>query len=96
VGDGDRIQVQTEARAGRPLHSVETESFHRPTWIGYLSADGAASLDPPPDLIPERTSDGGQLMMAGVIRPDSSDAAQMKRADLLTEIMAERGHDPRP
>ena len=77
-----------------PAIRVETESFHRLTWLAYLTADRTKGLELPPDMVTERTPDGGLLMIAAQERPDPSNVAQMKRADLLTTIMAERGRDP--
>jgi len=65
---------------------VET-SRHDITWMGYLSAELARGLAPPADLICERTSDGGLLMISSEERPDPDNADQMRRSDLLGAIM---------
>jgi hypothetical protein len=78
-----------------PAIRVETESFHHPTWFAYLCAGRATGLALPPDMITQRTANGGLLMIAGEERLDSSNLAQMKHADLLTAIMSERGRPRR-
>lgn len=73
-----------------PAIRVETESFHRLTWLAYLPEERTADLDLPAGLITERTPDGGLLMIVDRARPESSNVAQMQRADRLTEIMTKR------
>ena len=78
------------AVAGRELGfgRMSVETFrHDITWMGFLSADLARELEPPADLISERTADGGVLMFAAPERPDPNNADQMRRSDILGAIM---------
>ena len=79
--DGETVTVSV---AG---FSSTYEGQRRMTWMGYLSAEGAEGLEAPADLMAERTSDGGLLLIASEERPDPSNAAQMRRCDALAAIM---------
>jgi hypothetical protein len=55
--------------------------FHIP-WLGYLSSPLASGLEPPPEILTERTPDGGLLM--------SDRGAPWRRARMIAEIMIAR------
>lgn len=64
--------------------------FHIP-WFVYLSAQLATSLVlPPPEILTERTPDGGLLMIATEDRLDPENAEHRRRARILAEIMIAR------
>lgn len=63
--------------------------FHVP-WIAYLSAPRAASVILPPDIITERTPDGGLLMVATTDRLDPENPEHLCRARLIVETMLAR------
>jgi hypothetical protein len=69
---------------------VETESFHRLTWLAYLARGRHEGLELPASVLTEPTPDGGLLMITTEQRPDPSNAEQMARADALTRFMAAR------
>ncbi|WP_158917390.1 Imm52 family immunity protein [Caulobacter sp. S45] len=59
-------------------------------WMSYLSAPLAEGLHPPPDILAERLSDGGLLMIATEDRLDPTNPEHMRRAKLLADIMLQR------
>jgi Immunity protein 52 len=63
--------------------------FHIP-WLGYLSAPLAAGLAPPPEILTERTSDGGLLMSATEERLDPTAPEHWRHARIIAETMAAR------
>jgi hypothetical protein len=63
--------------------------FHIP-WLGYLSAPLAAGLAPPPEILTERTPDGGLLMSATEERLDPTVPEHWPRARLIAETMVAR------
>lgn len=66
--------------------------FHIP-WIGYLSAERAAGVSPPRDLLTERTPDGGLLMTATTDRLDPDNPEHVRRSRILAEIMIAQTKD---
>jgi hypothetical protein len=69
--------------------------FHIP-WLGYLSAPLAAGLDPPPEILTERTPDGGLLMSATEERLDPTVPEHWRRARMIADIMVARKSDSKP
>lgn len=63
-------------------------------WISYLCAERAAKLGPTPDLMTERTPDGGLLISATTDRFDPSNFEHMRASQRMAEIMIEHGGDP--
>lgn len=60
--------------------------FHIP-WIAYLSAQRAAGVALAPEILTERTVDGGLLMSATTDRLDPANPEHARRARLLAETM---------
>jgi len=60
--------------------------FHIP-WIAYLSAPLAAGLELTPEILTERTPDGGLLMTATTERLDPTNPEHVRRARILAETM---------
>jgi len=56
----------------------------------YLSVPHAAGLELPPEILTERTPDGGLLMIAAEERLDPTDPEHLSRARILTETMIAR------
>jgi hypothetical protein len=66
--------------------------FHIP-WLGYLSAPLASGLALPPEILTERTPDGGLLMSATEERLDPTVPEHWRRARMIAEIMIARKLD---
>ncbi len=60
--------------------------FHIP-WIAYLSAERAAGLQLSPEILTERTPDGGLLMTATTQRLDPTNPEHARRARILAETL---------
>ncbi|HWX83948.1 MAG TPA: hypothetical protein VNZ48_10170 [Xanthobacteraceae bacterium] len=60
--------------------------FHIP-WIGYLAPALASGLKLTPEILTERTPDGGLLMSATTERLDPDNPQHARRARILTEAM---------
>lgn len=70
---------------GAPLFPYSV--FHIP-WIGYLSAPlGTHLVLPPPEVMTERTPDGGLLMSATEDRLDPTNPEHLRRARIVAEKM---------
>lgn len=68
--------------------------FHIP-WLAYLCAPLSAGLKVTPEILTERTSDGGLLMSAVGGRLDPTNPEHVRRARILAETMiACTGHQP--
>jgi hypothetical protein len=66
--------------------------FHVP-WIAYLAAEFAAGVKLPPEILTERTRDGGLLMTATEERLDPDNPEHARRARILAETMIKQtGH----
>jgi hypothetical protein len=64
--------------------------FHIP-WMGYLSAPLTARMVlPPPEIVTERTADGGLLMIATEDRLDPANPEHLRRARIIAETMMAR------
>jgi hypothetical protein len=66
-----------------------SSGFHIP-WLGYLSAPLASGLELPPEILTERTSDGGLLMSATEERLDPAVPEHWRRARMIAETMVAR------
>lgn len=66
--------------------------FHVP-WIAYLAKDFANGVKLPPEILTERTRDGGLLMTATKERLDPDNPEHARRARILAETMIKQtGH----
>jgi hypothetical protein len=63
-------------------------------WLSYLCAKQAARVQPPSELLTERTPDGGLSMIAAETRFDPTNREHMRRSRLMAGIMI--GHAPDP
>jgi hypothetical protein len=73
---------------GAPLFPYSV--FHV-TWIGYLSAPLTTRMAlPPPEIVTERTADGGLLMIATEDRLDPTNPEHLRRARIIAETMIAR------
>jgi hypothetical protein len=69
-------------------------TFHIP-WIAYLSSEVANGLKLTPEILTERTPDGGLLMSAATERLDPTNPDHLRRARILAEILIARtGYRP--
>jgi hypothetical protein len=70
---------------GAPLFPYSR--FHIP-WMGYLPASPTKRFVlPPPEIVTERTSDGGLLMIATEDRLDPTNPEHLRRARIIAETM---------
>lgn len=69
---------------GAPLFPYSI--FHIP-WLAYLSAPLAAGLKLAPEILTERTPDGGLLMIAAEERLDPANPENLRRARIIVETM---------
>jgi len=66
--------------------------FHIP-WIAYLAKDFTAGVKLPPEILADRTRDGGLLMTATKERLDPDNPEHARRARILAETMIKQtGH----
>jgi hypothetical protein len=66
--------------------------FHIP-WIAYLAKEFTAGLKLPPEILTERTRDGGLLMTATKERLDPDNPEHARRARILAQTMIKQtGH----
>ncbi|HEY3798189.1 MAG TPA: Imm52 family immunity protein [Caulobacteraceae bacterium] len=63
-------------------------------WMAYLAPDRAGPVKPPPQVITERTSDGGLIMIAAETRLIPGDPVHMKASRAIAEIMIEHSGEP--
>jgi len=63
-------------------------------WISYLCAERAAKLGPLPDLVTERTPDGGLLISATTDRFDPTNVQHTRASRQMAQIMIEHGGNP--
>lgn len=94
----DKVKVPVALAAGVPAFIIESpppvpidptfpkSMFHVP-WIVYLSAQHAADLKQVPEILSERTPDGGLLMSATTDRLDASNPEHVRRARILAETL---------
>jgi hypothetical protein len=76
---------------GIPPHP--SSRYHIP-WLSYLPARLSADLDPPAEILSERTPDGGLLMIAAEERLDPTNPEHMRRSRMMAEIMIARAGNP--
>jgi hypothetical protein len=76
-----------EAAAQVPLDPTFPESIFHVPWIIYLSAQRAAGVTLAPEILTERTPDGGLLMSATTERLDPMNPEHARRARILAETM---------
>lgn len=69
---------------GAPLFPYSR--FHIP-WIAYLSAPLAGGVELPPEILSERTPNGGLLMTATKDRLDPTNPEHLSRARIIAETM---------
>lgn len=69
---------------GAPLFPYSR--FHIP-WIAYLSAPLVVHLSVSPEVLTERTRDGGLLMIATEDRLDPTNSEHLRRAHILAETL---------
>lgn len=72
-----------------------SSGFHIP-WLGYLSGPLASGLELPPEILTERTPDGGLLMSATEDRLDPTVPEHWRRARMIAEIMIARNPYSKP
>lgn len=78
-----------------PLDPTFPKSIFHVPWIIYLSAQRAAGLNRAPEILTERTSDGGLVMSATTDRLDPANPEHVRRARILAETMVARtGYQP--
>jgi hypothetical protein len=71
------------------------KSIFQIPWIAYLSAELANGLKLAPEILTERTPDGGVLMSATTERFDPANLDHLRRARALVETLFERtGYSP--
>jgi hypothetical protein len=63
-------------------------------WLSYLPASLADDIHLPPEILTERTPDGGLLMIVAEERLDPTNAEHMRRSRILAELMIERAGNP--
>jgi hypothetical protein len=73
-----------------PLDPTFPNSIFHVPWIVYLSAQHAAGLNLTPEILIERTSNGGVLMSATSDRLDPTNPEHVRRARILAETMITR------
>jgi hypothetical protein len=94
----DAVSVPIDLAPGVPAFRIETATqvpldptfprsiFHVP-WIVYLSAERAAGLQLTPEILTERTPDGGHLMTATTERLDPMNPEHVRRSRVLAETL---------
>ena len=66
-----------------------SSGFHIP-WLGYLSAPLASGFELPPEILTERTPDGGLLMTATKERLGPTVPEHRRRLRVIAETMVAR------
>jgi hypothetical protein len=97
----DMVKVPVAFAPGVPAFRIESPPpvpidptfpksvFHVP-WIIYLSAQRAADLKLTPEILTERTPNGGLLMSATTDRLDPTNPEHLRRARILAETLIAR------
>ena len=84
-----------DSAAQVPLDPTFPKSIFHVPWIIYLSAQRAVDLKPTPEILTERTPDGGLLMSATTDRLDPTNPDHVRRARILAEtLIAATGSQP--
>ena len=77
-----------------PSEPTFPESVFHITWIAYLSAPLAIGVKLPPEIMTERTADGGLLMIATEERLNPTNPEHLQRSRVLAETMIARAGNP--
>jgi hypothetical protein len=86
----DVVATRIDSVARVPLDPTFPDSvFHIP-WVAYLSAEHADGIALTPDILTERTPDGGLLMSATTDRLDPMNPEHVRRARIIAEVMIAR------
>jgi hypothetical protein len=73
-----------------PSEPTFPRSLFHVAWFAYLSPELAAGLKLVPEILAERTPDGGLLMSAATERLDPLNSEHRRRARVLVETMIAR------
>jgi hypothetical protein len=84
------VATKIEGVTQVPLDPKFPRSIFNIPWIAYLSAERAAGVAPPRDILTERTPDGGLLMSATSDRLDPMNPEHARRTRILAEVMIAR------
>jgi hypothetical protein len=79
--------LKLESRPMLPQEPAFPRSPFEIPWIGYLSATLSAGLRLSPEIVTERTLDGGLLMIATEDRLDPDNPEHLRRARVIAETM---------
>jgi hypothetical protein len=86
VAVGGVQPVRIDSLQQVPTDPSFPKGFHIP-WLAYLSAKLAADLKLAPEILTERTPDGGLLMTATEDRIDPDNPEHLRRARIIAETM---------
>jgi len=84
------IATKMESVTQVPLDPTYPYSIFHIPWIAYISAEYAAGITLPRDILTERTPDGGLLMSATTDRLDPMNSEHVRCARILAEVMIGR------
>jgi hypothetical protein len=84
------IGTRIDSVAPLPLDPTFPYSIFHIPWIAYLSAEHAAGVTLPLDILTERTPDGGLLMSAATDRLDPDKPEHARRARMIADVMIAR------
>jgi hypothetical protein len=88
MNEGAGVQAfRIESVRQVPSDSSFPKSVFQIPWLGYLSAPLTAGLKLSPEILAERTADGGLLMSATTERLDPANPEHLRRARILAETM---------
>jgi len=80
---GRRIESVTQV----PIDPTFPDTIFHIPWIAYLSAERATGLTLAPEILTERTPDGGLLMSATTERLDPMNPVHVRRSRILAETL---------
>ena len=90
---GDLKGTRIDSVAPLPTDPTFPYSIFHVPWIAYLAKEFTAGLKLPPEILTERTRDGGLLMTATTERLDPDNPEHARRARILAETMIKQtGH----
>jgi hypothetical protein len=84
------VATRIDSVAQVPLDPTFPDSIFQIPWIAYLSAEHAAGVALTPDILTERTPDGGLLMSATTDRLDPDNPEHVRRSRIIAEVMIAR------
>jgi hypothetical protein len=84
---GGMPATRIESVAQVPTDPAFPDSIFHIPWIGYLSAELAAGLRLAPEILTERTADGGLLMSVTTERFDPTNREHLRGARILAEAL---------